>query len=99
MVATILTCVFGTLIMAIYARRPFAIAPLMGENAFLAFTVVQLLHYSWQQAITAVFVAGILFTLLTVAKVRQWLVSAVPSCLRFSFAAGIGLFLTFHRPE
>ena len=95
MVATILTCLFGTLIMAIYARRPFAIAPLMGENAFLAFTVVQLLHYSWQQAITAVFAAGILFTLLTVAKVRQWLVSAVPSCLRFSFAAGIGLFLTF----
>lgn len=95
MVATILTCLFGTLIMALYARRPFAIAPLMGENAFLAFTVVQLLHYSWQQAITAVFVAGILFTLMTIAKVRQWLVSAVPGCLRFSFAAGIGLFLTF----
>ncbi len=95
MVATILTCLFGTLIMALYARRPFAIAPLMGENAFLAFTVVQLLHYSWQQAVAAVFVAGILFTLLTVAKVRQWLVSAVPACLRFSFAAGIGFFLTF----
>jgi AGZA family xanthine/uracil permease-like MFS transporter len=95
MVATILTSLFGTLLMGIYARRPFAIAPFMGENAFIAFTIVQTLGYSWQQALAAVFVAGVLFILLTVARVRQWLVGAVPVCLRYSFAAGIGLFLTF----
>ena len=95
MVATILTAIFGTLVMGFYARRPFAIAPYMGENAFIAFTVVQALGYTWQAALAAVFLAGLLFVLLTVAQVRQWLVEAVPPCLRFSFAVGIGLFLTF----
>ena len=95
MVATIVTAVFGTLIMGFYARRPFAIAPYMGENAFVAFTVVRMLGYPWQAALAAVFMAGVLFTLLTVGHVRQWLVEAVPSCLRYSFAVGIGLFLTF----
>lgn len=95
MVATILTAVVGTLLMGLYARRPFAIAPYMGENAFLAFTVVGLLGYSWQQALAAVFVAGVLFIGLTMARVRQWLVAAVPEGLRYSFAAGIGLFLAF----
>jgi AGZA family xanthine/uracil permease-like MFS transporter len=94
-VATILTCIFGTLLMGIYARRPFAIAPLMGENAFIAFTVVQLLGYSWQVALAAVFIAGLLFVALTLARVRQWLVDAVPPGLRYSFAVGIGLFMTF----
>lgn len=95
MVATILTALVGTLLMGIYARRPFAIAPYMGENAFIAFTVVGLLGYSWQQALAAVFVAGVLFILLTIARVRQWLVEAVPEGLRYSFAVGIGLFLAF----
>jgi len=95
MVATILTALFGTLVMGLYARRPFAVAPYMGENAFIAVTVVQILGYSWQQALAAVFLAGVLFVLLTMARVRQWLVEAVPSCLRYSFAVGIGLFLTF----
>jgi adenine/guanine/hypoxanthine permease len=95
MVATIVTAVFGTLLMGFYARRPFAIAPFMGENAFIAFTVVRALGYSWQEALASVFVAGVLFILLTVARVRQWLVEAVPPGLRYSFAVGIGLFLTF----
>ncbi|MGA2481611.1 MAG: NCS2 family permease [Candidatus Acidiferrales bacterium] len=95
MVATILTAVFGTLIMGVYARRPFAIAPYMGENAFIAFTVVRMLGYPWQAALAAVFLAGCLFILLTIGHVRQWLVEAVPGCLRYSFAVGIGLFLTF----
>ncbi len=94
-VATIITCIFGTLLMGLYARRPFAIAPLMGENAFIAFTVVQLLGYPWQVALAAVFIAGVLFVLLTLARVRQWLVDAVPAGLRYSFAVGIGLFMTF----
>ncbi|HSA94137.1 MAG TPA: NCS2 family permease [Terriglobales bacterium] len=94
-VATILTAIFGTLLMGLYARRPFAVAPYMGENAFLAFTVVGLLHYSWQAALGAVFLGGLLFVLLTVMRVRQWLVSAVPPTLRYSFAVGVGLFMTF----
>jgi AGZA family xanthine/uracil permease-like MFS transporter len=95
MVATIVTAIFGTLLMGFYANRPFAIAPYMGENAFIAFTVVQVLHYSWQTALSAVFLAGVLFFLLTIFRLRQWLVDAVPPALRYSFAVGIGLFLTF----
>lgn len=95
MVATILTAIFGTLLMGLYANRPFAIAPYMGENAFIAFTVCAVLGFHWQQALGAVFVAGAIFVLLTVLRVRQWLVDAVPPGLRYSFAVGIGLFLTF----
>jgi len=95
MVATVMTAMFGTLVMGLYANRPFAIAPYMGENAFVAYTVVRVLGLRWQTALGAVFVAGVLFTLLTVARVRQWMTEAVPPGLRFSFAAGIGLFLAF----
>jgi AGZA family xanthine/uracil permease-like MFS transporter len=95
MVATAMTAMFGTLLMGLYANRPFAIAPYMGENAFVAYTVVRVLGFRWQAALAAVFVAGVLFTLLTIARVRQWMTDAVPPGLRFSFAAGIGLFLAF----
>jgi len=67
----------------------------MGENAFIAYSVVGALGYSWQTALAAVFVAGILFLLMTVLRLRQWLVEAIPVSLRHSFAVGIGLFLTF----
>jgi AGZA family xanthine/uracil permease-like MFS transporter len=93
--ATVLTAIFGTLLMGLYANRPFAIAPYMGENAFIAYTVVQVLGYSWQSALAAIFLAGILFLLLTIFRLRQWLVDAIPSGLRYSYAVGIGLFLTF----
>jgi adenine/guanine/hypoxanthine permease len=93
--ATIIAAAFGTIIMGVYAKRPFAIAPYMSENAFIAFTVVKVLGYSWQVALGAVFVAGVLFTLLTVFKVRSWLAEAIPFSLKCSFAVGIGLFLTF----
>lgn len=95
MVATIATAIFGTLLMGLYANRPFAVAPYMGENAFVAYTVVQVLGYRWQTALAAVFLGGVLFFLLTVLKLRPWLVSAIPPSLRYSFAVGIGLFLTF----
>lgn len=95
MVATILTAIFGSLMMGLYAKRPFAVAPYMGENAFVAYTVVKVLGYRWQTALGAVFLAGILFVALTMAKVRQWLVEGVPPGLRYSFAVGIGLFLAF----
>ena len=94
-VATILTAIFGTLVMGIYANRPFAIAPYMGENAFITFTVVLGLGYTWQSALAAVFLAGVIFLLLTVFRLRQWLVDAIPTTLRYSYAVGIGLFLTF----
>ncbi len=95
MTATILAAAFGTLLMGLYARRPFAIAPYMGENAFIAFTVVGALGYSWQTALGSIFVAGALFTLLTVLRIRSWLADTLPQSLKYSFAVGIGLFLTF----
>jgi len=95
MVATIVTAIFGTVIMGLYANRPFAIAPYMGENAFVAYTVVGLLGYHWQSALGAVFLGGMLFLVLTVFRLRQWLLDAIPNTLRYSFAVGIGLFLTF----
>jgi AGZA family xanthine/uracil permease-like MFS transporter len=95
MVATILSATFGTLAMGIYARRPFAVAPYMGENAFIAYTVVQILGFSWQTALAATFVGGVLFTLLTAFRVRTWLADAIPESLKRGFAVGIGLFLTF----
>jgi adenine/guanine/hypoxanthine permease len=95
MVATIVAAVFGCLLMGFYANRPFAIAPYMGENAFIAFTVCGLLGFRWQTALGAIFVAGVVFVLLTLLRVRTWLVEAIPTSLRYSFAVGIGLFLTF----
>ena len=93
--ATIISAAFGTLVMGVYARRPFAIAPYMGENAFIVFTVVKGMGFSWQTALGAIFLAGVLFTILTVFKVRSWLATAIPRSLKHSFAVGIGLFLTF----
>src|SRR5512138_1947949 len=95
MTATIISAAFGTLVMGIYAKRPFAIAPYMGENAFIAFTVVKGLGFPWQTALGAIFIAGVLFTVLTLLKVRSWLADAIPLSLKQSFAVGIGLFLTF----
>jgi len=95
MVATILSAAFGTLIMGVIAKRPFGIAPYMGENAFIAFTVVKVLGYSWQAALGAIFLAGVVFTILTLLKVRGWLAEAIPLNLKYAFAVGIGLFLTF----
>jgi AGZA family xanthine/uracil permease-like MFS transporter len=95
MTVTILVAVFGTLVIGLYARRPFAIAPYMGENAFVAFTVVIGMGLPWQTALGAIFIAGALFTLMTVLRIRTWLANAIPASLKYSFAVGIGLFLTF----
>jgi len=93
-VATILTAAFGTLLMGLYANRPFAVAPYMGENAFLAFGLAAF-GITWQQRLGAVFVSGIIFLIITLAGVRTWLANAVSRSMKHSFAAGIGLFLTF----
>ncbi|NTW51073.1 MAG: NCS2 family permease [Chlorobiaceae bacterium] len=95
MTATIMTSIFGTLLMGVYAKRPFAVAPYMGENAFIAYTVVKTLGYSWQTALGAILVSGVLFTLITVTGLRKWLAEAIPLNLKYSFSAGIGLFLAF----
>ena len=95
MTATILTSIFGTLLMGLYAKRPFAVAPYMGENAFIAYTVVHTLGYSWQTALAAIFISGVLFTLITLGGLRQWLANAIPGTLKHSFSVGIGLFLAF----
>jgi AGZA family xanthine/uracil permease-like MFS transporter len=95
MVATILSAFIGTLAMGAYANRPFAIAPYMGENAFIAFTVVGVLGYSWQTALGAIFIGGVLFTIITLLKIRSWLARSIPEGLKIGFAVGIGLFLTF----
>lgn len=93
--ATLLAAAIGSAIMALWARRPFAIAPYMGENAFVAFVVVKGMGYPWQAALGAVFVTGVLFALLTLCGVRGWLAEAIPRSLKASFAVGIGLFLAF----
>jgi AGZA family xanthine/uracil permease-like MFS transporter len=93
-VATVAVAVFGCLLMGLYANRPFAIAPYMGENAFIAFTVCNQLGFKWQTALAAVFIAGVIFVVITALRLREWVVQAVPQSLRYSFAVGIGLFLT-----
>lgn len=93
--ATILAAVIGTLLMAFYARRPFAIAPYMGENAFIAYTVCLGMGYSWQQAFGALFIGGAIFVVITALKIRGWVTTAIPNCLKRSFAAGIGFFIMF----
>ncbi len=93
-VATIVVAAFGTLLMALYANRPIAVAPYMGENAFIAFGLAAF-GITWQQRLGAVFVSGVIFLVITVIGVRTWLADAVSKSMRHSFAAGIGLFLTF----
>ncbi len=91
-VATILAAAFGTLLMAFWAKRPFAVAPYMGENAFLAFGLAAL-GITWQQRLGAVFLAGALFLLITLVGLRRWLAESISRSLKQSFAVAIGLFL------
>jgi AGZA family xanthine/uracil permease-like MFS transporter len=93
-VATIVTALFGTLLMGVYANRPIAVAPYMGENAFIAFGLAAF-GITWQQRLGAVFVSGVIFLVITLLGIRSWLASAVSPSMKHSFAAGIGLFLTF----
>jgi len=92
-VATCLAAALGSLIMALVANWPVGMAPGMGLNAFFAFTVVGMMQYTWQQALGAVFISGLVFILLTVTGARAWLIAGIPQSLRSAIAAGIGLFL------
>ena len=93
--ATALAALIGTLVMAIYAKKPFALAPGMGLNAFFVFTVCLTMGKSWQFALTAVFLEGIIFIILTLTKVRSWILNAIPLSLKHAIGAGIGLFIAF----
>ncbi|MGD0017423.1 MAG: NCS2 family permease [Verrucomicrobiia bacterium] len=93
-VATILTAVFGCLLMGFVANRPIAVAPYMGENAFIAFGLAAM-GIGWQQRLGTVFVSGLGFLLITVLRVRSWLANSISSSMKHSFAVGIGLFLAF----
>ena len=92
-VATCLASAFATLIMALYANYPIALAPGMGINAFFTYGVVLGMRYSWQAALGAVFVSGILFLILSVTPLREWIVGGIPKSQKMAIAAGIGLFL------
>lgn len=94
-VATALSAVLGTVLMALLANYPFALAPGMGLNAFFAYTIVIKMGYSWQFALAAVFIEGIIFILLTMCNVREALFNAIPNCMKYSISAGIGLFIAF----
>ena len=92
---TCISAVVATLVMALYAKLPFSLAPGMGLNAFFAFTVVLTMGYTWQFALTAVLIEGLIFILLTITGMRQYIVNAIPLVLRRAISPGIGLFIAF----
>ena len=94
-VATALSACLGTLIMAFCSNYPFVLAPGMGLNAFFAYTVVGQMGYSWQVALGAVFLEGILFLILSLTNVREAIFNCIPPALKFGVSGGIGLFITF----
>ena len=93
--ATALAAVIGTLAMAFIAKKPFVLAPGMGLNAFFVYTVCLLMGHTWQFALTAVFIEGVIFIILTLTNVRKWIVDAIPLSLKYAIGAGIGLFIAF----
>lgn len=95
MVATCLSAALGSLLMGLLANYPFALAPGMGLNAFFTYTIVLGMGLSWQAALAAVFMSGIIFLLLTLTKVREKIVNAIPLPLKLSVSVGIGLFIAF----
>ena len=92
-VATALAAVFGCLLMGFYANRPIAVAPYMGENAFIAFGLAAL-GVTWQQRLGTVFISGLIFLIITFLGIRAWLANSVSKSMKHSIAVGIGLFLT-----
>ena len=93
--ATALSSAIATLVMALYAKYPFALAPGMGLNAFFTYSVVLNMHHSWQFALTAVLIEGIIFILLSAVKAREAIFNAIPMNLKNAVSVGIGLFIAF----
>ena len=92
-VATCLAAAIGSLVMGLWANYPIALAPGMGLNAFFSYTVVGSMGYSWEVALGAVFLSGLMFFLLSIFRIREWIINSIPMALRSAIAAGIGLFL------
>jgi len=92
-VATCLGSALGTLVMALYANYPLALAPGMGLNAYFTYGVVKGMHYSWEVALGAVFLSGVLFLALSLSRIREWIADAIPHSQKMAISAGIGLFL------
>lgn len=92
-VATCLAAAIGSLIMGLFANYPIALAPGMGLNAFFAFAVVKGMGYSWEVGLGAVFLSGFIFFLLSIFKIREWIIDSIPMSLRFGISGGIGFFL------
>lgn len=92
---TVLISAATTMLMALYAKLPFALAPGMGLNAFFAYSVCLIMGYSWQFALTAVFIEGLIFILLTVSNIREKIVYLIPDTLKNAISAGIGLYIAF----
>ena len=92
---TVLISAAATILMGLYAKLPFALAPGMGLNAFFAYTICLIMGYSWQFALTAVFLEGLIFILLTVTNVREKIVDIIPETLKKSISVGIGLYIAF----
>jgi len=93
--ATALSACVATLVMALAANLPFALAPGMGLNAFFAYTVCLGMGHTWQFALTAVFIEGLIFVILTACNVREWLIHAIPHSLKQAISVGIGVFIAF----
>lgn len=93
--ATVVAAAVATLVMAFYAKKPFALASGMGLNAFFAYTLVLMMGYTWQEALAAVLVEGVVFIFLTIFKVREAIVDSIPKNLRYSISVGIGLFIAY----
>jgi AGZA family xanthine/uracil permease-like MFS transporter len=93
--ATCLSAAVGSLIMGLLANYPFALAPGMGLNAYFTYTVVKTMGYDWRVALGAVFISGVVFLILTLARIRAMIVDAIPMTMKTSVAAGIGLFIAF----
>src|SRR2546425_27740 len=92
-VATCIAAAVSTLVMALYANYPIALAPGMGLNAFFAFTVVLGHKYTWQQALAGVFCSGVLFFLISIFNIREYIINSIPKNLKLAISAGVGLFL------
>ncbi|MBR6663034.1 MAG: NCS2 family permease [Alistipes sp.] len=92
---TALAAIVGTLAMAFWGKMPFGLAPGMGLNAFFVYTVCMGMGYSWQFALTAVFIEGLIFILLTITNLREAIVNAIPASLKDAIGAGLGLFIAF----
>src|SRR6201984_887898 len=92
-VATCIAAAVSTLVMALYANYPIVLAPGMGLNAFFAFTVVLTMKYTWQPGLAAVFCSGVIFFLISIFRIREYIINSIPKNLKLAIAAGVGLFL------